>query len=70
MQWVGTTMRLIQWGQGVVSIEFCRQLMRGSPWQSLSIMRLLDIDGSVDWTDRRIGLMIEGKGMVMPTSEQ
>ena len=44
--------------------------MRGSPWQSLSIMRLLDIDRSVDWMDRRIGLMIEGKEMVMPTSEQ
>ena len=44
--------------------------MRGSLWQSLSIMRLLDIDGSVDWTDRRIGLMIEGKEVVMPTSEQ
>lgn len=62
-------MRLIQWGQGV-SIEFCRRLLRGSPWQSLSIMRLLDIDGSVDWMVRRIGLMIEGKEMVMPTSEQ
>ena len=69
MQWVGTTMRLIQWGQGV-SIEFCRQWLRGSPWQSLSIMRLLDIDGSVDWMVRRMGLMIEGKEMVMPTSEQ
>lgn len=32
--------------------EFGRQLLRGSPWQSLSIMRLLDIDGSVDWMVR------------------
>ena len=32
--------------------EFCRPLLRGSPWQSLSFMRLQDMDGSVDWVVR------------------
>ena len=68
MQWVDSTMRLTQRGQGV-SVNFAGSYCGGAHGKAFRLCVFwISMETWIGWSG--IGLMIEGKEWVMPTSEQ